>query len=285
MTEEILTAIKEADLVLVGLGEEFDETGVAAQDDCYASGKAHLAAEDRLWMLPSYDKQYRNTCQSVKSKEIGKALENLKELLKEKNYFVVSTAMNDAIAAVPWKYDRLVMPCGTSVKKQCVDGCEEGLQAVSEEEERSIAEYMQGLQKTTETAKVGTVQSETVENAALVTDLLKFPELGVCPKCGKTLILNNIYAEHYDEKGYLSQWQLYTKWLQGTLNRKLVILELGVGMKFPSVIRWPFEKVTFFNNKAHMYRVNEKLYQLSEELKGKGTAIPKNSIDWLLSLC
>lgn len=282
MTEEILTAIKDADLVLVGLGEEFDEVGVSTQEDNYVCGKARLEAAGCLWMMPYYDKYYRHTYQGVKAEEIEKALENLKELLKEKNYFVVSTAMNDAIATIPWKYDRLVMPCGSAVKKQCVDGCEEGLQDVSEDEERDMAEYMQRLQEVVEAVNA---ENANVENADLAADLLSVSHFGVCPKCGKPLILNNIYSEHYDENGYLPQWQLYTKWLQGTLNRKLVVLELGVGMKFPSVIRWPFEKVTFFNNKAHLYRVNEKLYQLSEELKGKGTAIPKNSIDWLLSLC
>ena len=62
-------------------------------------------------------------------------------------------------------------------------------------------------------------------------------------------MLNNVYAENYDESGYLDQWGHYRKWLQGTLNRRLFVLELGVGMRFPSVVRWPFEKVAFFNQK------------------------------------
>ena len=87
------------------------------------------------------------------------------------------------------------------------------------------------------------------------------------------------------EAGYLEQWRLYTKWLQGTLNHKLFVLELGVGMRFPSVIRWPFEKVAFFNQKAYLCRVHEKLYQLTKELAEKGCGISKNAIDWLGELC
>ena len=34
-------------------------------------------------------------------------------------------------------------------------------------------------------------------------------------------------------------WETYTKWLQGTLNRNLVFLELGVGMELPQLIRFP----------------------------------------------
>ena len=98
------------------------------------------------------------------------------------------------------------------------------------------------------------------------------------------MVLNNVYAQHYDEQGYLEQWSIYTKWLQGTLNRRLVILELGVGMQFPSVIRWPFEKIAFFNQKAFFLRVHESLYQLDEKLSGKGCGISQNAIDWLSQL-
>ena len=47
------------------------------------------------------------------------------------------------------------------------------------------------------------------------------------------------------EEGYQKQWEKYTKWLQGTLNKKLCILELGVELNLPSIIRWPFEKWHF----------------------------------------
>ncbi len=68
------------------------------------------------------------------------------------------------------------------------------------------------------------------------------------------------------------------------MNRRIVILELGVGMRFPTVIRWPFEKVAFFNQKAWFYRINEKLYQLTKELDEKGCGIAQNAIDWLEQL-
>lgn len=96
------------------------------------------------------------------------------------------------------------------------------------------------------------------------------------------MVLNNVYASKYNEEGYLKDWSRYTKWLQGTLNKKLCILELGVNLVFPSIIRWPFEKVGFYNQKATFIRVNETLYHMSEELKDKGISVAQNSIDWLL---
>ena len=106
----------------------------------------------------------------------------------------------------------------------------------------------------------------------------------VCPCCGQPLVFNNVLAENYQENGYLPQWNQYTKWLQGTLNRKLTVFELGVGMKYPTVIRWPFEKTVFFNKKAVMYRVHDRLYQITEELKDKAYCICQNPLDFVKEL-
>ena len=46
------------------------------------------------------------------------------------------------------------------------------------------------------------------------------------------------------------QWDLYNKWLSATLNKKLMLIELGEGFLIPNLIRWPFEKVTFINQKS-----------------------------------
>lgn len=103
----------------------------------------------------------------------------------------------------------------------------------------------------------------------------------VCPHCGKKLVPNVIGGGNYVEEGYLKQWNLYTKWLSLSLNRKLVLLELGVGFRYPSVIRFAFERVARINNKAYLLRVQEDFPQLPEELKDKGTGIAGNSVEWL----
>lgn len=107
----------------------------------------------------------------------------------------------------------------------------------------------------------------------------------ICPHCGAPLTGNTIKAETYIEEGYLPQWNAYTDWLTHTLNRNLLILELGVGFGTPTVIRWPFEKTVYFNKKAHMYRVHKTLFQISEEMKGKAEPVAEYSVDWVKRLC
>ena len=103
-----------------------------------------------------------------------------------------------------------------------------------------------------------------------------------CPICGKELIYNNILAENYIEQGYLPMWEKHKLWLTGTLNKALYIMELGVSMRLPQVVRWPFERVALLNNKAFFLRVNGKLPQINAELKEKGKGIGENSVKWLI---
>ena len=78
------------------------------------------------------------------------------------------------------------------------------------------------------------------------------------------------------------QWDKYMMWLSCTLNKKLLVLELGVGLNAPHVIRWPFEKTVMLNNKAELIRINETLPNLPTEIKDKGLGIKLNSVDFCL---
>ena len=68
------------------------------------------------------------------------------------------------------------------------------------------------------------------------------------------------------------------------MNHKVCLLELGTGMKFPTVIRWPFEKITYFNNKASLIRIHSRLFQTTEEIKDRSTGIEYNPVEFVKEL-
>lgn len=100
--------------------------------------------------------------------------------------------------------------------------------------------------------------------------------------CGSEAAGNVVTNEDYDESIYLPQWEVYTTWLQRTLNKKLCVLELGAGFQFPSVIRFPFEKVAYFNKKASFIRVHPKLAQLTPEIREKSISISEYPVKILI---
>lgn len=260
-TEEILERIRQADMVLVGLGEEFDDIRRLRSDTAYQNGRELLEAGHE-WLIPAWSEY----CIGRLGEDlVTPALEKLAGILEGKNYFAVSVSTNSAVERALGSKERLVMPCGGTQVKQCEKGCQGELRPLTE-------------------ADVSALETVFGELYAGQTPRDGIWSPGVCSYCGCSMVLNNVFAENYNEKGYLDKWQLYTKWLQGTLNRRLFLLELGVGMQFPSVVRWPFEKVATYNEKAFLCRVHEKLYQLPKELAVKGCGISKNAIDWLEKL-
>jgi hypothetical protein len=259
---DIYKEISEADLILVGLGEDFDNERLLRRREEYIRGRELLEEADGHWLLPAW----REYClKKIGAEDAKSALLKLEKLLHDKNYFVVSVASDSVIESIPWKTGRLVMPCGNGLKKQCIAACPGELTDVTEEDRKAVDGAFEILFE-------GKMPEEGM------------PEIGRCSQCGRSMVFNNIYTESYNESGYLEKWELYKKWLQGTLNSRLLILELGVSLRFPSVIRWPFEKVAFYNKKAKFYRVNEKLPQMTEGLAQKGVSIAQNAIDWVNNL-
>ncbi len=253
MQEELLKRIQDAELVLVGIGEEFDgEKELRAFPD-YLRAREALEQANKPWAIPALQRFYREQGPNLPSQ----AFHHLASLLKEKNYFLVSVSVNDGLCGSGLRQDRMVTPCGGARLKQC--GQEPPVPLTPGDEAQIVSCGHTGRWE----------------------DL----DLGVCPHCGQPWILNNVYTARYDERGYLDQWQSYTKWLQGTLNRRLCILELGVGLQCPGVIRFPFEKIGYYNQKTFFIRVHERLSQLTKELAGRGQSVSQNAVEWLCSPC
>lgn len=232
---KLLDTLNSYEMILIGIGEEFEEkfTDLVVEDDlsniyCDLKRKEYL-------------EKSRETKQDL-------AYKKLEQLIREKDYFIVTLCQDDKIYNTCLDREKIVAPCGSFSKLQCSDVCTDEIYSLDDYRERIAS------QKT-----------------------------AYCPHCGKELVTNRINAAKYSEEGYLKQWGAYTKWLQGTLNKKLLIIELGVGLKFPSVIRWPFEKTCFINEKSRMIRVHNFLYQMTEEIKEKGIGIQEDPIDFLLN--
>lgn len=262
MQNQLQESIKTAQLVLVGIGTEFGvDFEKMKADSFYAPLIEQAMQEENAEQLMQYLKFHYIKKQPDESRI--QAYNKLAELLEGKNYFAVSLCTDDLIFASNLNPERIVTPCGGYRSMQC------GKECVTEQETLVTDE------------KVRDALYRSIDACGSDINEIEFP---VCAECTKPLWFNQIGTPDYKEEGYLPQWELYTKWLQGTLNRELCILELGVGMQFPQVIRFPFEKIAFFNQKAHFFRVHSRLYQLTEELKERGISVAENPVAFLNSL-
>lgn len=212
---EVMEKIKEAQKVLIGIGKEW-----ALRDDEKDIRFCHLTDPSQADLKAAYEALY--------------------DLIKEKDYYIVTTLTDGAVYEIPFDKNRIVAPCGNIHWRQCSKACTKDIWEESE-----------------------------------------VPD-DVCPHCKAPLTGNTIKAETYIEEGYLPRWKDYMKWQTGTINRSLVILELGEGFATPTVMRWPFEKIIYFNRKSRLYRINESFYQLPKEAEERGVSVHENSVRWML---
>lgn len=254
--QELIDRVDKSEKVLVGLGEEFQYDWSALKEDSrYQEIEQEIdGREDLIWIVPFLQKMILSGSRQDKWKA---AYANLRKILAGKDYFIVSLCMDDAIYEVGLQEERIVAPCGGFRKMQCDHNCRHVLSEMPQESYDAVVKYYR--------------------KEISLWDLRE----PVCTDCGGKLRFNQLGVTKYAEEGYLDQWNRYTRWLQGTVNRQLCVLELGVGMEYPGIIRFPFEKVVFYNQKALLYRVHSKLYQTGEEIGDRGIGIRANAVDFL----
>lgn len=253
--EQIKEAVADADMVLVGIGEEFECQDYLQKNPQYVALCEKIAAVGAQWMMP-----YVNAYFLQENDRVRKALQNVKALLGDKNFFLISVAMNGLLAETKLRKERVVEPCGGFERMQCKEGCLGTVQPTEQDLLWEIALVCKGEKEP------GEVQLPHIAG------------------CGHTVEFNSLYAEHYLEEGYQEKWNLYTKWLQGTLNRKLCVLELGSGMMFASVLRFRFEKIVGLNQKAKLIRIHHNLHQLPEEIAERSMGISQNAVDFMAEM-
>lgn len=257
--QEIREKIQDAELVLVGIGEGFQYGwGALLQDERYQEIERETGNEEcYVWIVPFLQKMVLNREREARW---DRAYQALQALVADKNYFVVSLCIDDYLYGAGLDEKRLVTPCGGFRRMQCDQNCAGEVSEIPEETYEAVLRYYRGEQPL----------------SALVEP--------VCEKCGGKLRFNQLGVSKYAQEGYLEQWNVYTRWLQGTVNKKLCVLELGVGMSYPGIIRFPFEKMVFYNQKAFLYRVHPRLCQLGEEIADRGRGIAENPVDFLAAL-
>ena len=253
---EIYERVQDAEFVLVGLGEEFQYDWNALTED----GRFHEIEEEisgsreHIWIIPFLQKM---VLQQSGDDRWNSAYQSLKDIIAEKNYFIISLCMDDYIYSAGLDEKRIVTPCGGFRKMQCDNNCAHVLSDIPQESCDAVLQYYR---------------------RELPIGALREP---VCNKCGCKLRFNQIGVTRYAEEGYLEQWNEYMKWLQRTVNKKLCVLELGVGMEYPTVIRFPFEKIILYNQKSFLCRVHSSLHQIGEGIGDRGYAVKEKPFDFL----
>lgn len=191
--------------------------------------------------------------------EVGKPYKDLFSIVKDKNYFVLTTNVDHQFQRAGFDKKRLFYTQGDYGLFQCSNGCHN--KTYNNEE---IVRKMVAQQK----------------DMKIPTELI--PR---CPKCNKPMTMNlrcdDLFVQ--DEGWYLA-CNRYQDFIRRNGNSHILYLELGVGMNTPGIIKYPFWQMTAKNKNAVYCSVNSELSYFPTEIQNQSVVI-RNDIARVLDEC
>ena len=147
------------------------------------------------------------------------------ELVKDKDYFVISTNVDHQFQKAGFDKEKLFYTQGDYGLFQCSEPCHD----------------------------------QTYDNEAMVKDMIEFQEdmkiptelIPKCPKCGKPMTMNLRSDDKFvEDEGWHRAAERYDDFLRKHEGQHILFLELGVGYNTPVIIKYPFWKMTAKNPNA-----------------------------------
>lgn len=191
--------------------------------------------------------------------EVGKPYKDLFSIVKDKNYFVLTTNVDYQFQRAGFDKKRLFYTQGDYGLFQCSNGCHN--KTYDNEE---IVRKMVAQQK----------------DMKIPTELI--PR---CPKCNKPMTMNlrcdDLFVQ--DEGWYLA-CNRYQDFIRRNENSHILYLELGVGMNTPGIIKYSFWQMTAKNKNAVYCSVNSELSYVPTEIQNQSVVI-RDDIARVLEEC
>lgn len=163
--------------------------------------------------------------------EIGKPYKDLLTLVKDKDYFVLTTNVDHQFQLAGFDKKRLFYTQGDYGLWQCSDAC-----------------HNKTYDNKTAVLKMAAEQ----KNMKIPSELI--PK---CPVCGAPMSMNLRCDDTFvQDNGWYRASERYSDFLRRHKDAGLLFLELGVGGNTPVIIKYPFWKMTAENKKAFYACIN-----------------------------
>lgn len=245
--EQLNKCIDEAEAIVIGAGAGlsaaagFEYGGSTFMDnfqymhdqygyeDMYSAGFHFFASEEEKW-------GYWSKMIDLNRYKKGALplYKRLLEMVKNKNYFVITTNVDHQFQLAGFRKERLFYMQGDYGLLQCPEPCHNQ----TYDNEKEIHLMLQHI----------------------VDHKVPSSLLPRCPRCGKIMTMNLRCDEHFvQDKGWYQARDRYTDFMAKSRHKKVLYLELGVGFSTPGWIKYPFMEAVSKNPKA-TYVVIDKGY-------------------------
>lgn len=173
---------------------------------------------------------------------------DLYNIVKNKDYFICSTNVDGQLEKAGFDKNRIFAPQGDYALFQCAKPCSQDVY-----DNKEMIKTM-------------------LENMASPFEI-RDVDIPRCPKCGYFLMPNLRCDDAFVETPHLINADPYSDFIKNSSDKKIVLLELGVGFNTPSIIKFPFEAITYKHPNATLIRINLTDVEVSERNKDKSISI------------
>ena len=191
---------------------------------------------------------------------LGKPYADLLELVRGRNYFVLTSNVDHQFQLASFDQARLFYTQGDYGLWQCSEPCHQSTYDNEDIVRRMIAKQIDMR-----------VPSELIPR---------------CPKCGRPMTMNlrcdNTFVQ---DEGWYAAYSRYEDFLRRHGNAKVVYLELGVGGNTPVIIKYPFWKMTYQNANAFYICINLSEPCCPKEIQARAVCINRDVGATLHELC
>lgn len=276
--ERLQEALHTADAVLIGAGaglsssagltysgERFEryfsdfykQYGIT---DMYSGGFYPYNTLEEYWAYWSryvYINRYMSAPKPVYNK--------LYELVKEKDYFVLTTNVDHCFQKAGFDKRRLFYTQGDYGLFQCSEPCHA---AVYENKER-ICTMVEAQGYVIDSDGALVLPEGTTPKMAVPSKLVPY-----CPKCGKPMSMN-LRADHtfVEGEGWHQAAEHYADFLQKHEKAKMLFLETAVGFNTPAIVKYNFWRMTCEREDAMYICLNNGEAYAPDEIKNRSICI------------
>lgn len=180
--------------------------------------------------------------------EIGKPYRDLLKILKDKNYFVLTTNVDHQIQKAGFDKAKLFYTQGDYGLWQCSTPCHN---------------------KTYDNQEKVRMMIEMQKDMKIPSHLVPY-----CPVCKKPMTMNlRIDDTFVQDEGWEQAKERYSDFLEKYKYSKIMFLELGVGSNTPGIIKYPFMQMTIQNENAMYVSINKQNSYLPKAIKDRSVQV------------
>ena len=258
---KILEKIENVDAILVGIGAGmstsagFEYSG-ARFERYFSDFKEKYGIQDMyeggFYPFPSLEEYWawwsRHIYYNRYDVPVGKPYSDLLKILKDKNYFILTTNVDHQIQKAGFEKARLFYTQGDYGLWQCSTPCHNKTYN-NEEKVRKMIEMQKDMK--------------------IPSHLIPY-----CPICKEPMTMNLRSDDSFvQDDGWEQAKERYEDFLEKYKKANIMFLELGVGNNTPGIIKYPFMYMTIQNEDAIYVSINKEDFYLPKSIEDRSIHI------------